>query len=248
MTGEIVTQKGRIMMKKKAIVLLMTGMVLVAGCGNAKTQEDSPAKESTQSQERENTQDTLQQTEAEEQTKIEPAAETIDINNLDNATFAASFAKEDLDESDGAFKITFTVYDYERFQADDINALKAGDVIVVDGNETTVTDVSVAGTCVSVNGGIEQDGYDFYLGEDGFYFEGSMDDAKMYQEIGTVTFPVAQEFLLTDNSDLDNQGKTYYPGDLLTDFDAVGGSFVANNTTVTTQDGKVVSIVRNYMP
>lgn len=248
MTEEIVTHKGGIMNKKKVIVLLMTGMVLVGGCGNAKTQEDSQTKESTQLQEKENVQDTLQQTEAEEQTKIEPAAETIDINNLDNATFTASFEKEDLDESDGAFKITFTVYDYERFQADDIKALKAGDVIVVDGNETTVTDVSVADTCVSVNGGIEQDGYDFYLGEDGFYFEYSMNDAKMYKEIGTVTFPVAQEFLLTDNSDLDNQVKTYYPGDLLTDFDAVGGTFVANNTTVTTQDGKVVSIVRNFTP
>lgn len=233
-------------MKKKAIVLLMTGMVLVAGCGNAKTQENSPAEESTQSQEMENAQDTVQQTEAEEQKKVEPAAKTIDVNNLDNAAFAARFTKEDLDENNG--EITFTVYDYERFGADDINTLKAGDVIVVDGNETTVTDVSADGMCVSVNGGIEQDGYDFYLGEDGFYFESSMDDAKMYQEIGTVTFPVAQEFVLTDDSDPENQGKTYQAEELFTDFDAIGGSFVANNTTVTTQDGQVISIVRNYMP
>ena len=44
-----------------------------------------------------------------------------------------------------------------------------------------------------------------------------MNDVKSYYELGNVTLPVSEVFEYVDESDLDSEAKTYYPGDFLTD-------------------------------
>ena len=65
--------------------------------------------------------------------KIKPLPDALDLNSLTSGTVAASFDASSLKEVDGQLQLSFTVYNYEKFDAADISSLKAGDVLVVSG-------------------------------------------------------------------------------------------------------------------
>lgn len=60
--------------------------------------------------------------------KIKPLPDALDLNRLTSGTVAASFDASSLKEVDGQLQLSFTVYNYEKFDAADISGLKAGDV------------------------------------------------------------------------------------------------------------------------
>ena len=70
-------------------------------------------------------------------------------------------------------------------------------------------------------------------------------DAPDLYEAGTITLPVAQDCVLTDDSDPEAPGRTLYAGDLLGLGDEV---FSPQATTVETAGGMVTAIHRDYMP
>lgn len=73
--------------------------------------------------------------------KIKPLPDALDLSSLTSGTVAASFDASSLKEVDGRLQLSFTVYNYEKFDAADISGLKAGDVLVVSGREMTVASV-----------------------------------------------------------------------------------------------------------
>ncbi len=79
---------------------------------------------------------------------VEPNAATIDVNNLEDR-----FVWTDITEGNG--KITFTLFEYERFPKDAIENLKAGDILVTDGDQVTVESTFKDG-----------DSGDFYVNKD----------------------------------------------------------------------------------
>ena len=180
---------------------------------------------------------------------IAPMASELDLTALDDCTFAASFGPGDAVVNDeGVLTLTLTVYDYERFDMVDISALEVGDILVIEGNTAPVNKLERDGNHVTINGGYDAGGYDLYTDEDGVYYESIEEYGKIYYEVGQVTLPVDQDFLLTDNSDPQNQGVTLYPGDLLNLEDFTQIAFTANATTVHTAGGKIVEITREYRP
>ena len=65
--------------------------------------------------------------------KIKPLPDALDLSSLTSGTVAASFDASSLKEVGGQLQLSFTVYNYEKFDAADISGLKAGDVLVVSG-------------------------------------------------------------------------------------------------------------------
>lgn len=87
--------------------------------------------------------------------KIKPLPDELNLSSLTSGTVAASFDASSLKEVDGQLQLSFTVYNYEKFDAADISGLKAGDVLVVSGREMTVASVQASDGYVTVNGGEE---------------------------------------------------------------------------------------------
>ena len=96
-----------------------------------------------------------------------------------------------------------------------------------------------------VNGGLEDGGIDLISAGGGAYRVQLEDDARDLYEVGTVTLPVGQDCVLTDDADPEDPGRTLYAGDLLGLGDEV---FSPQATTVETAGGMVTAIHRDYMP
>lgn len=182
--------------------------------------------------------------------KIKPLPDALDLNSLTSGTVAASFDASSLKEVDGQLQLSFTVYNYEKFDAADISGLKAGDVLVVSGREMTVASVQSSDGYVTVNGGEEAGGVLFSLdASSNTYYVMGMDDSKTYYEKGQLTFPVADTCVLTDDADFEHPGQTTPASDLpklLAQDDIYG--FDPQSTTVTLKNSQITAIYRGFLP
>ena len=182
--------------------------------------------------------------------KIKPLPDALDLSSLTSGTVAASFDASSLKEVDGQLQLSFTVYNYEKFDAADISGLKAGDVLVVSGQEMTVASVQTSDGYVTVNGGEEAGGVLFSLdASSNTYYVMGMDDSKTYYEKGQLTFPVADTCVLTDDADFEHPGQTTPASDLaklLAQVDIYG--FDPQSTTVTLKNSQITAIYRGFLP
>ena len=236
-------------MKKALAILLALSVLALSACAakqvNSDTQKDVSAETAAPSADPEQTEDAQQS--AQEAKRVEPLPESLDLNALTDATVAASFGAEDISEKDGKMEISLTVYDYDVYDMVDISQLAVGDTIVVDGKDMVVTSREDKDGFVTINGGLEQGGVDLTSDDSGVYYAVGLDDAKSYHELGRITVPVAEGFVLTDNSDPEYPDATYAASDLAKlAGESVG--FTANNTLATIEHGELTVLARSYTP
>lgn len=233
-------------MKKVLAILLAIAVLALSACAakqvNSDTQKDSNTAETEQKPGSEQTEQPAQ-----EAKRIEPLAESLDLNALTDATVAASFGADDISETDGKTELTLTVYDYDIYDMVDIAQLAVGDTIVVDGKDMVVTSREDENGFVIINGGLEQGGVDLTSDDSGVYYAVGLDDTKSYHELGKVTVPVADGFVLTDNADPEHPDETYAAADLA-ELAASEPGFTANNTLATIEHGELTVLVRSYTP
>ena len=236
-------------MKKVLAILLALSVLALSACAarqaNSDTQEETGTEAAAPSADPAQTGDAQQS--AQEAKRIEPLPESLDVNALTDATVAASFGAEDISEKDGKTEVTLTVYDYDVYDMVDISQLAVGDTIVVDGKDMTVTSREDKEGFVTINGGLEQGGVDLTSDDSGVYYAVGLDDAKSYHELGRITVPVAEGFVLTDNSDPDHPDETYAASDLAK-LAASEPGFSANNTLATIEHGELTVLARSYTP
>ena len=236
-------------MKKVLTILLALSVLALSACAarqvNSDTQEDSTAETVAPSADSEQTEQTEQPTQ--EAKRIEPLPESLDLNALTDATVAVSFGAEDISEKDGKMELSLTVYDYDVYDMVDISQLAVGDTIVVDGKDMVVTSREDKDGFVTINGGIEQGGVDLTSDDSGIYYAVGLDDTKSYHELGRITVPVAEGFVLTDNADPEHPDETYVAKDLSNLAEDAPG-FVAGNTLATIEHGELTVLARSYTP
>lgn len=261
-------------MKKCLIVsLMLLSLLTLAACGTtqgdttdtadtagssqtaADTTQDAQdnAQNDAQSDTQENAQNNTQEgskNDGKIDSKIKPLPDALDLSSLTSGTVAASFDASSLKEVGGQLQLSFTVYNYEKFDAADISGLKAGDVLVVSGREMTVASVQTSDGYVTVNGGEEAGGVLFSLdASSNTYYVMGMDDSKTYYEKGQLTFPVAGTCVLTDDADFEHPGQTTPASDLpklLAQDDIYG--FNPQSTTVTLKNSQITAIYRGFLP
>ena len=258
-------------MKQRLIVsLMLLSLLTLAACGTtqgdttdtadttdssqtaADTTQDNPQNDA-QGDTQENAQSDTQEGSTDSSKndgKIKPLPDELDLSSLTSGTVAASFDASSLKEVDGQLQLSFTVYNYEKFDAADISGLKAGDVLVVSGREMTVASVQASDGYVTVNGGEEAGGVLFSLdASSNTYYVMGMDDSKTYYEKGQLTFPVADTCVLTDDADFEHPGQTTPASDLpklLAQDDIYG--FDPQSTTVTLKNSQITAIYRGFLP
>ena len=241
-------------MKKVLAILLAISVLALSACAARQTApdtQDTPAAETTgqpdASEQAGEEQASEEQQPAQEAKRVEPMPESLDPQALTDATVAASFGADDISETDGKTELTLTVYDYDIYDMVDIAQLAVGDTIVVDGKDMVVTSREDENGFVTINGGLEQGGVDLTSDDSGVYYAVGLDDTKSYHELGKVTVPVAEGFVLTDNADLEHPDETYAAANLA-ELAASEPGFTANNTLATIEHGKLTVLVRSYTP
>ena len=209
-------------MKKILSVFLLASIILLFGCNN----------------------------QVEDNTKvINPLPETLDINELDNCTVAVSLDKGDAKVSDsGKMEMDVTVYSYELYDIADIASLNENDVIVRQNKEIKISEIErLENGLVRINGGEENGGFDLVSNNSTVYYEIGMNDIKAYHELGEVTLPVSDKFEYVDESNPDENVKTYFSEDFLND-SISEYNFSPNNTSILIENGNIIKMIKSYMP
>ena len=215
---------------RKKILLFVCSVILctsVFGCGMLKENENARIESETEDNKMENVTET--------NNIISPLPVTIDINNLDNCKVAVSLEQGDAYVDDtGAMQMDVTVYTYDLYDMVDIASLKEGDIIVIREQEVKITSLERSEKGLLINGGLDNDGYEFGTDDTTVWYECGYNDSKSYYELGEVTIPVSADMNFYDSSDLDKGEVTYYPGDFLTDNADMVYHFVPDNTSINT--------------
>lgn len=181
---------------------------------------------------------------------VTPLPLTVDIAALEDCTVAVSVPEGGIYlDDDGAARMEAAIYAYDLYDMVDIAGLVPGDEIELHGENVLVTSVERTGSgLVILNGGLEQGGFELATDDTGVYYESGFDDAKTWTALGTVTLPVNEEFTYVDSSDPEQEEKIWYAGDFLTPGTDIEYDFTPHNTTITIQNGQVISMHRVFVP
>lgn len=190
-----------------------------------------------------------QETERTEPITIEPIPETLNMTHFDNCTFAAGFTPAQIHQDGSNIIITLTVYDYEQFHKADIDAMRVGDTLLIDGKECLITSIDRQESGrIEINGGPAQGGEELRMVEANSFYESQMAVGNSYHKLGEVTLQMDENFALTDDSDPDTPPQAYTAEELYAIRDRLTGEFKPYNTAVTVKDEKIISIHRRFMP
>ena len=240
-------------MKLNKKVLAVTGILAVgilAGCGSSNSTAGSAASAPASGVE-----SSAASSEAAGEMGDVLPIDAGDLNEIKTGSykFAASITKV----ADG--QATLSVYGYDSYLPEDINALQEGSVLRIhDQGDTTVTKLTVTSIdrdadngYVTINGGMEQPGgLDLKLEDDDTYRTMTFDDYPLYYEMGEKTMPLAEDVVLKDSS-ADPQASAVETNGADAVAEAVNAEpdgWMPNNTLVFTEDGTISSIVRIWVP
>lgn len=228
-------------------VLLALGITM-AGCGTPGSTAGSAAASTTST------------TSSEAQkAEVQPMQGVLLSDPLSDGTYHISF------ESDkvwvGERKNTINdavVYDYDRYTAPEIEALREGDTIATHLNGTeeitalTVESIERENNYVTINGGIEEGGIDLCK-EDDYYRTLTWDDFPVYYEVG-----VAKQLVMADDIELSDGAADFEADPVIVKGDRAvcdamsneedGYGWNAGNTTVTIQNGEMTHVDRIWVP
>jgi ketosteroid isomerase-like protein len=178
---------------------------------------------------------------------ITPNNPEIDIEALADGIYPVAFEFDGLADGD----LTFTVYWEDSFDIVEINELAAGDTLYVNDTVVEVETVEEDDGDLLINGGLDNGGvtlraYD----EDNVWKAVLEDDMHTYFNWGETTLPLADDVTFTDGWDIEKEPVTVTGAEAVAE--AIAGTemdaFIPQNTTVRVEDGKIVEIIREYMP
>lgn len=174
------------MLTKKTIILLMASCLLLSGCAYSQTDggENDVLVDNKLAVIAE-IHDTAAMVQAVTSQKISPLPDTT-MENLSDAILSISLDEGDayVDDS-GRMQMDLKIYTYYKYDMVDIANLKVGDTVVRHSGEVKVIskEKNEAGT-ISINGGLENGGFDLVTDDGGVFYETGFNDVKNWCEIG----------------------------------------------------------------
>ena len=237
------------MLTKKFIAFLIVSCLLLTGCTDSKTASGETTVPATEpvsvATEDLGTADTPQ---TEDARTITPLPD-MTMENLTDAILSVSLEQGDayVDDS-GIMQMNLKIYTYDKYDMVDIATLKVGDILVRHTGEIEVISIEEnAFGRISINGGLENDGFDLATDDSGIFYEIGFNDVKNWYQIGEATIRVSADFQGIDRADLELGEVIIYPGDFLigavTNYD-----FTPYNTTIRVEEGQIVEMLRVYTP
>ena len=228
-------------------VLLALGITM-AGCGTPGSTAGSAAASTTST--------TSSET---QKTEVQPMQGVLLSDPLSDGTYHISFESDKVWVGERRNTINdAVVYDYDRYTAPEIEALREGDTIAAHLNGTeeitalTVESIERENNYVTINGGIEEGGIDLCK-EDDHYRTLTWDDFPAYYEVGVAKqLVMAYDIELSDGAADFEADPVIVKGDravcdaMSNEEDVYGWN--AENTTVTIQNGEMTHADRIWVP
>ena len=224
-------------MKKRFLALLLVSCLFTA-CAQeqAETTEYSAPE-------------TVAATENPSPERILPLPCSVDLDQLEDCTLDISLEKDALtvDEA-GTFQMQLTVHVYDRYAFADISRMKPGDILSINGQDLQVTSLEETSYgSILINGGLEKGGHELRT-KGGVYYETGFSDVRSYYAIGTITLPLAPDFVYIDASDLD-QGEARWSAEAFASmYEKIAQYFQPSSTSIVVEKGVVTSLTRIYVP
>lgn len=233
----------------KKLTILVTALCLTAltacSTSNANTSQSVQPAESTSASQSAQASQSAEPTGEAQHVQPSPIA-SIDLKKPADGIYAASFTDAGVHKDGKKITLDVMLYDYELFDSVEVSKLKAGDTITAGGKDLKVTDVkSLDDGGVAINGGYAKDGITLFPGDGGTYYQVKENNAKVYQELGTVSLALSDNFELTDNG---TNTKEVLKLDDMENFKVDNIGFNANNTKITVENGVITSMERSYTP
>lgn len=219
------------MKKVFALVLALCLTMALVACGSSDTPDDSS-----------NTPDA-----GAEPMKVSPLATDIDAGAITDAELAVSFDAASLHTEGEAMTLDVTLYDFVKYDAQEVSQLKEGDSIVVVGQDMVITSIDDSNGYV-INGGYDEGGLTLAALDGGVLYASGANDARMYEQVGTATLPLSADCQLLDSADPAGGESKVTTADLAAYLAADTATFRPGSTLITVTGGQITGITRVYMP
>jgi hypothetical protein len=189
---------------------------------------------------------------ANEPKTVAPRACDMDVNHLEDGIYPVAFDRGDVMKgASGIYMNAVHVFSEDMYNFTDLEALKAGDSIIVNGETVLVDTIEIEiGDVAKINGGALKGGIDLVPVEEGdiWRFCGD-DDISAYTDQGVTTLVVDPSVTYTDRSDIEaDPVNADYEGMVDAMMAAQDDTFDQYNTTVRIEAGKVIAIDRVFRP
>jgi hypothetical protein len=234
------------MITKKVILLFLAFCLLLAGCSNS--QADSNENAAPTDNMNTIVEDVVDTEQTDAARIVTPLPDTT-MENRTDAILPVSLGEGNtyVDE-DGHTQMELKIYAYDQYDMVDIAALKVGDTLVRHSGEVEVLSIerNESGR-ISINGGLENGGFDLTTDDSSIFYEIGFNDIKNWYEVGAAIIRVSDDFKGIDTSDLELGEVTIHSEDFLNG--AVKNyDFTPYNTTVRVENGQIVEMNRIYTP
>ena len=189
------------------------------------------------------------------QTIVENLGYTMPLYPLESAEsavadggYAVAFSAADLKKTEDGYTLTAEIYDYDRYEMEEIDNLKQGGRIQICQQPVAIGSITREDGTVHINGGTEAGGVDL-VEDDGIYRTNGSDGQPLYYDLASLTLPLSKDCTFEDQADLhgESEGAVYEYPKLLAAIEKSGEPFRAVDTVITVRMEQIVQIIRYRM-
>ena len=189
------------------------------------------------------------------QTIVENLGYTMPLYPLESAEsavadggYAVAFSAADLKKTEDGYTLTAEIYDYDRYEMEEIDNLKQGGRIQICQQPVAIGSITREDGTVHINGGTKAGGVDL-VEEDGIYRTNGSDGQPLYYDLGSLTLPLSKDCTFEDQVDLqgESEGAVYEYPELPAAIEKSGEPFRAVDTVITVRMKQIVQIIRYRM-
>ena len=189
------------------------------------------------------------------QTIVENLGYTMPLYPLESAEsavadggYAVAFSAADLKKTENGYTLTAEIYDYDRYEMEEIDNLKQGGRIQICQQPVAIGSITREDGTVHINGGTEAGGVDL-VEDDGIYRTNGSDGQPLYYDLGSLTLSLSKDCTFEDQADLqgESEGAVYEYPELLAAIEKSGEPFRAVDTVITVRMEQIVQIIRYRM-
>ena len=189
------------------------------------------------------------------QTIVENLGYTMPLYPLESAEsavadggYAVAFSAADLKKTEDGYTLTAEIYDYDRYEMEEIDNLKQGDRIQICQQPVAIGSITREDGTVHINGGTEAGGVDL-VEDDGIYRTNGSDGQPLYYDLGSLTLSLSKDCTFEDQADPkgESEGTVYEYPELPAAIEKSGEPFRAVDTVITVRMEQIVQIIRYRM-
>ena len=189
------------------------------------------------------------------QTIVENLGYTMPLYPLESAEsavadggYAVAFSAADLKKTEDGYTLTAEIYDYDRYEMEEIDNLKQGGRIQICQQPVAIGSITREDGTVHINGGTEAGGVDL-VEDDGIYRTNGSDGQPLYYDLGSLTLSLSKDCTFEDQADLqgESEGAVYEYPELPAAIEKSGEPFRAVDTVITVRMEQIVQIIRYRM-